>query len=364
MRCVYTPAHALHAPQSETEAGVPIPTYEVPRRAEVIHAELQSDGGFDFVEPVEHGLDPLRAVHDERLIDYITHAWTKGAAPAGEAAIIPDTFAHFALRAGMEGEIEPSSAAAKLGYFCFDTTTPVVEGTCAAARAAVDVALTATDLVLGGDTVAYGLCRPPGHHAARAVYGGYCFFNNAAIAAQYVTEGLGERVAVLDVDYHHGNGTQQIFYGRGDVMYASLHADPNRAYPYFTGFEDETGAGAGAGANLNLPLPAGCAANEFFVALETAIEAIDSFGPEVVIVSLGVDTYLNDPIADFSLTTSDQHEMGARVGKAFRNIVVLQEGGYDVDALGVNVRVWLCGVEGRALHEDKVSGGARAGSSD
>jgi len=351
MRCVYSQTHALHSPESETEAGVQIPTYEMPRRAEIIRGELQADGGFDFVDPGEHGIDPVLAVHDRGLVDYLAHAWDETGATAGGGAIVPDSIAHVALRAGIDGSPRPSTLDAKKGYYCFDTTTPLVEGTYRAARASVDVALTTTDVVLGGDDFAYGLCRPPGHHAAHAVYGGYCFFNNAAIAAQYALERIGDRVAILDIDYHHGNGTQQIFYTRGDVMYTSLHADPNRAYPYFTGFEDETGAGDGAGANLNLPLPKACAGDRFFAALETALAAMTRFGPVLLIVSLGVDTYYNDPIADFSLTTHDQHEMGARIAAAFPRLVILQEGGYDVDALGINVRAWLRGAEGRSRDE-------------
>jgi acetoin utilization deacetylase AcuC-like enzyme len=237
----------------------------------------------------------------------------------------------------------------------------MVEGTYAAARAAVDIALTTTDLVLDGDNIVYGLCRPPGHHAAHAVYGGYCFLNNAAIAAQYALEKLAERVAILDIDYHHGNGTQQIFYARNDVMYVSLHADPNRAYPYFTGFADETGAEAGAATNLNLPLPEGCTGSQFFAALETAMDVVTRFGPGLLIISLGVDTYRNDPIADFALTTADQHEMGRRIADRFPRLVVLQEGGYDVDALGMNVCAWLRGADGRP-HEHPLS--ARTESSD
>ena len=151
--------------------------------------------------------------------------------------------------------LEPSAPIGRLGYWCFDTGTPIVPGTYGAARSAVDVALTATDLVLGGEPAAYGLCRPPGHHAAHALYGGFCYFNNAAIAAEYAVRQTGGKVAVLDLDYHHGNGTQQIFYRRADVLYVSLHADPRRAYPYFTGHADETGAGAGLGATHNIPLP-------------------------------------------------------------------------------------------------------------
>jgi acetoin utilization deacetylase AcuC-like enzyme len=341
MRCVYSQKHALHSPESETEAGVPIPTYEMPRRAEVIRAELQADGGFDFVDPTDYGLDPVLAVHAPDLVDYLANAWDEH-----PSNLIPDTIAHFAVRSGMSGNPRPSSPEARHGYYCFDTTTPLVQGTYAAARASVDVALTTTEMVLASDDIAYGLCRPPGHHAARSVYGGYCFFNNAAIAAEYALNGIPDRVAVLDVDYHHGNGTQQIFYRRGDVMYVSLHADPNRAYPYYTGYADETGTGDGAGANLNLPLPKLCSGDRFFAALTTALDALVKFGPALLIVSLGVDTYYHDPIADFALTTPDQHEMGARIASVFPRLVVLQEGGYDVDALGSNVRAWLRGAEG------------------
>ena len=358
MRCVYSHTHAFHSPESETEAGVQIPTYEMPRRAEVIRAELQADGGFDFADPGNHGIDPVLAVHDRGLVDYLAHAWDEKGASAGEGAIVPDSIAHLGLREGIGGNPRPSTFDAMTGYYCFDTTTPLVEGTYSAARASVEVALTTTDIVLAEDDLAYGLCRPPGHHAARAIYGGYCFLNNAAIAAQYALEKTGDRVAILDVDYHHGNGTQQIFYTRGDVMYASLHADPNRAYPYFTGFEGETGAGDGAGANLNLPLPRSCAGGRFFTALQTALAALLRFGPALLIVSLGVDTYFNDPIADFSLTTRDQYEMGTRIAAVFPRIVILQEGGYDVDALGINVRAWLRGAEGRSYD----AGSDRAGA--
>jgi len=361
MHYVYSPSHELHSPETETEAGTPIPTYEMPRRAEVIRAELENDGGFEFVAPIEHGLQPVLAVHDRGLVDYLGHAWSTGDQKPG-AAIIPDTIAHFALHSGIVGTHRPSTPSAQQGYYCFDTTTPMVEGTYAAARAAVDVALTTADLVVDGHTIAYGLCRPPGHHAAHAVYGGYCFLNNAAIAAQYALEKVADRIAVLDIDYHHGNGTQQIFYDRGDVMYVSLHADPNRAYPYFTGFADETGADAGAGTNLNLPLPEACSGSRFFAALEAACDALTGFDPALLIVSLGVDTYRNDPIADFELTTSDQHEMGARIADGFSRLIVLQEGGYDVEALGRNVRAWLRGADGRPHEENLPS--ARTGPSD
>ncbi len=232
----------------------------------------------------------------------------------------------------------------ELGRWCFETTTPITEGTFDAARSAVDIALTATQLVLDGERSVYGLCRPPGHHAPTALYGGYCFFNNAAIAAHHVASTTGSKVTVLDVDYHHGNGTQQIFYRRGDVQYVSLHGDPQRAYPYLSGFSGETGAGRGAGTNLNVALDAGTDDEAYLAALGPACEAIQAFGPSLVVVSLGVDTFHNDPISDLAVTTEGLRAQGELVAQLALPTVIVQEGGYDVDAIGDNVRAFLNGV--------------------
>jgi acetoin utilization deacetylase AcuC-like enzyme len=175
--------------------------------------------------------------------------------------------------------------------------------------------------------------------------GGYCYFNNAAIVAEELSRRTGGRVAILDVDYHHGNGTQQIFYGRGDVLYVSLHGDPARAYPYFSGFEEETGAGEGAGSTLNLPLPVRCDDDTYLASLDRALEAIDAFGDAPLVVSLGIDTYRLDPICDLGLTTEGYTRIGAQVAGLGRPTVVLQEGGYFVPDLGANVLSWLRGLE-------------------
>ena len=200
--------------------------------------------------------------------------------------------------------------------------------------------------MLDGAPLAYGLCRPPGHHATTSLYGGYCFFNNAAIAAAHVAATTGARVAVLDVDYHHGNGTQQIFYERDDVAFVSLHGDPARAYPYHTGFADETGAGRGRGSTCNVPLAAGTDDDAYLDALARALDAVERFDPAVVVVSLGVDTYIGDPMCDLALSTEGMGRVGAAVAGLGRPLVVLQEGGYADTALGANVATWLLGAAG------------------
>jgi acetoin utilization deacetylase AcuC-like enzyme len=348
MRVVHSDEHRRHAPSRELADGRAIGIYEIPDRAETIRAALEADGGFEPTSPTEHGAAPITAVHDPAMVAFLEDAW-RDWRDAGETAdeVFPDTFPLAAYREGMGPGPEPRTPRGRIGRWCFDTATPLVEGTYAAARAAVDVALTAADLVLDGEPAAYGLCRPPGHHAARAMFGGYCFFNNAAIAAEELVRRTGEPVAILDVDYHHGNGTQQIFYERGDVLYVSLHGDPDRAYPYFSGFAEETGAGAGEGATRNFPLPERCANAEYLENLDRGLEAVASFGGGVIVVSLGIDTYERDPICDLALTTEAYRESGRRVAALGRRVVVLQEGGYFVPDLGENVRQWLRGLEAR-----------------
>jgi acetoin utilization deacetylase AcuC-like enzyme len=349
MRVVYTPAHLDHDARMQTSMGVQIPANEIPERAERIRATLEADGGFELVAPTEHGEDPITAVHDPGLLDFMREAW-QDTVKAGirNDYLAPETIASAFVYEGMSDALrrEPPHIAGRAGYRALDTSSPIVAGTYAAARGAVDVALTAVDLVLGGETAAYGLCRPPGHHAARSMYGGYCYFNNAAIAAEAIARQTGEPVSILDVDYHHGNGTEQIFWRRGDVLYVSLHAHPDREYPYFLGWPDETGEGPGAGANLNLPLPAGVSDEGYLEALERGLERIASHPGSVLVVSLGFDTYRLDPLGDFALTTEVYHEVGRRAAAIGKRLVILQEGGYYVPALGDNALAWLRGAGG------------------
>ncbi len=339
---VYSPVHQEHAPTSEVELGQTLGQYELPVRAEEIRRALEREPErFSFVAPAEHGVAPIEGVHDPGLVAFLATAWAEVQAEQELAEVFPDTFVHPAIREGMGAAPAPGGAAARLGYWCFETMTPLVAGTYQAARAAVDVALTAADLVLDGARAAYGLCRPPGHHAPRAAYGGYCYLNNAAIVADHVARSTGTRVTVLDIDYHHGNGTQQIFYERDDVQYVSLHGDPNRAYPYFAGYAEECGGGRGLGSTLNLPFPPGTDDATYQTGLARAVEAIDAFGPTTLVVSLGVDTFELDPIADFALTTGGFARAGATVAELGRPTIVLQEGGYHVPTIGENVRTWL-----------------------
>ena len=323
------------------------PPFEHPGRAEAIHEVLAADDRFRLVEPVDWGTAPIAAVHDPGLVDFLGRAWAEYQVEhPGTHDVVPDVFAMPGLLDGVGPFPERSLVDHELGRWCFETTTPITQGTFDAARSAIDIALTATKAVLDGERSAYGLCRPPGHHAPRALYGGYCFFNNAAVAAHHVASTTGSKVTVLDVDYHHGNGTQQIFYRRDDVQYVSLHGDPARAYPYVSGFADETGAGRGAGRNLNVPLAIGTADDDYASALGAACEAIAGFDPGLVVVSLGVDTFHNDPISDLAITTQGLREQGELVAQLALPTVILQEGGYDVAAIGDNVSAFLLGIAG------------------
>ena len=350
MKVVYTLRHRLHHPSRELEKGSLQEPFEHPGRAEMIRAALAADSSFEFIAPDEWGTGPIEAIHEPGLVRFLESAWEEYQREYGFTHdVVPDMFSMPALRAGMEPAVEPAAIGARLGWWCFETTTPITQGTYDAARSSVDVALTAADQILNGEAVAYGLCRPPGHHAAKAVYGGYCFFNNAAIVAHHLAASTGARVAVLDVDYHHGNGTQQIFYDRDDVQMVSLHGDPVRAYPFISGFRDEIGMGAGRGSTSNYPLPARTGDDEYLAALTAACGDVAAFGAELVVVSLGLDTYYDDPISDLAVTPDGFEESGALVRQLGLPTVVLQEGGYATDELGENARRWLMGVSSPEL---------------
>lgn len=331
MKIVYTPTHAAHGVKSEFDGVRPIPAYEVPLRAENVRTECEARKLGVFERPRDFGLGPIARVHDEAFMGFLRNAFQRFQAKHGRDVVeaFPSSWPARRLR-----QIPGQDIDGVMGYYCFDTATPILDGTWAAALDAVNCTLTAAGHVADAGDTAFALCRPPGHHAAQDLYGGYCFFNNAAIAAQWLTD-RGRRVAILDVDYHHGNGTQEIFYRRSDVLTVSIHADPAWAYPHFLGYADEAGEGAGEGFNLNLPLPFGTDWQVYEQALGVALARVDAFGPDVVIVALGLDTYAEDPIAKFRLYKDDYFKLGARLARLKRPVLFTMEGGYNLEALGI-----------------------------
>jgi acetoin utilization deacetylase AcuC-like enzyme len=233
--------------------------------------------------------------------------------------------------------LEPHHIDGALGFFAQDAACSIVAGTWDAAYASAQCALAAAHDLLDGAATSFALCRPPGHHATAAAMGGFCYLNNAAIAAQSLRDAGLAKVAVLDVDYHHGNGTQAIFWERGDVFFASLHADPHTDYPFFSGHADERGAGEGAGATLNLPLPPGMTGPQWLQALASMLSAVSRSGAHAVVISLGVDTYEHDPISRFRLRSEDYAETGRCIAALGLPTVYVLEGGYATEAIGHNV---------------------------
>jgi acetoin utilization deacetylase AcuC-like enzyme len=343
-------AHLAHTGLIELASGVEIPCFESPERILAIEAALAADGGFAFEPPDEHGRAPILAVHDAAMVDVFEHAWTDALAAGadGSRSLFPDVFLVEPYSERMTLGGMPAGAHHRLGAYLFDTATPIVGGTWDAALAAVDVAVSTAARVVGGAPLAYGLCRPPGHHAARGMLGGYCYFNNAAIVAEWLRrEGGARKVAILDIDYHHGNGTQQIFWERGDVLYLSLHADPARAYPYFSGYASERGAGDGARLNRNWPLEERTGLDGYAVALAEALRMIVAFAPDApLVISAGFDTFERDPIGDLALRTDDYREIGRMIAALGMPAIALQEGGYAVDALGANAVALMTGLWG------------------
>ncbi len=341
MLTVYTEDHRLQDGKAELIDGQLLPCFEKPERAEIIISRVREVDLGEVVGPKDFGRAPLERVHADNFLRFLETAWDAWVAAHGEFDALPLIWPTRGLR-----QIEPEAIDGKLSYFSLDAGTPITAGTWRAVTAAANVALTGGELISGGQRAVFSLCRPPGHHASRDVYGGYCFLNNAAIAAQaFLDEGAG-RVAILDIDYHHGNGTQAIFYDRDDVFFASLHGHPAQEFPYFLGYETETGAGPGEGFNANYPLRWGTGFDLWSEALDDACRRITAFGPDAVIVSLGVDTFENDPISHFRLRSEDYLAVGARIAGLGRPTLLVMEGGYAVAEIGVNAVNVLLGFEG------------------
>lgn len=331
MKTFYSPAHLEHAPPEEFEGGRLNPAVEVPRRVEDVKAEVVRRNLGSILAPEDFGMAPVARVHDAGLVRFLGEASDLWRKRYGEDAppALPSAWPARGLRNRFDGDVE-----ARLGTYAFDTATPILKGTWGATLSAVNCSLSAAQAIRNGERSAFALARPPGHHASADVFGGYCYLNNVAIAAQWFAD-QGLKPAILDVDYHHGNGTQSIFYGRGDVLFVSIHGDPVFAYPHFLGFADERGEGAGEDANLNLPLGMYSAWEVYAQALSTALSRIRSFGPDVLLVSLGLDTYEDDPISRFKLKPDDYLRMGEAIAAMKLPTLFQFEGGYNLDALPV-----------------------------
>jgi acetoin utilization deacetylase AcuC-like enzyme len=316
----------------------------VPARAEAIRDALL-EAGARLVAAEPHGDDELLAVHDAELVGHLRGAWEEWERSGltedpGQDRVVPYSFPH----RGLGARRAPAVTWARAGWFAYDTMTLVGPGTWEAARAAVDCVLTAADLVAAGAPVAYACVRPPGHHACRSCFGGSCYLNNAAVAAAALRDRLGARVTVVDIDAHHGNGTQELFYDRGDIRVASVHVDPGAGwFPHFLGFADETGAGDGAGANLNLPLAPGSGDGEWLEAVARAAAFAD--GSTALVVPLGVDAAAGDPESPLRVSAAGYREAGRILGALGVPTVLVQEGGYDLPTLGPLVRETLLGFE-------------------
>jgi acetoin utilization deacetylase AcuC-like enzyme len=338
---VASDAHRGHDPAYEVNFGQIVqPGYERVARGELLR-EAVAEAGHPVVQPAPHGLDPVLAVHQRALVEFLEGAYPAWRAAGGPEVLIPDTFALPGL--GRGGGRDLAGGRGRPGRFCFDTATPLVAGSYQAARAAVDVALTGADLLAGGARAAYALCRPPGHHAGPGYYGGFCLLNNAAVAATALRR-LG-RVAVVDVDFHHGNGTQDAFWEEPEVLYVSLHGDPAGHYPHFTGAADETGGGRGRGANRNFPLPDGTGDDHYLATLAAAAELVAGFGAAALVVSLGFDSLDGDPLGAFRVSVDGYRRVGGLLAELGLPTLLVQEGGYALDAIGACAVAALAGFE-------------------
>jgi acetoin utilization deacetylase AcuC-like enzyme/GNAT superfamily N-acetyltransferase len=314
---------------------------ESPVRIRSILSEILQLGVFTMVSPRHFGEQHITAVHDAGYVNYFKQVC---ASLSPGRSIYPYVFP---IRNGAR---PPKDLGVRAGYYCIDTFTPLNRNAFLAAKRAVDSALTAADELLHGARLAYALVRPPGHHAERRAFGGFCYFNSSAVAAHFLS-GFG-RVALLDLDYHHGNGQQDIFYERGDVLTISIHGHPSFAYPYFSGFEEERGAGSGAGANLNLPLSEHLDGDGYREALKRALRRVERFKPQFLVVPFGLDTAKGDPTGTWSLRARDFEANGRLLGEVGLPILVVQEGGYDNRVIGSNARHFFSGLWASALHED------------
>ena len=339
MKIIYTDKHAQHDPQTFLVRGVIQRSSEQPERATRLLAAAQA-AGHEIAAPQSFGLAPVQAIHTPEYIDFLQVAareWAK--LPGAGPEVVPN------VHPARYPATYPKGLAGRAGWHQADVACPIGPSTWEATLASAETATTAADLVLSGAREIYALCRPPGHHAYADMAGGFCFLNNTAIAAQHLCQ-RHARVAVLDVDVHHGNGTQGIFYERDDVLTVSIHADPSVYYPYFWGHAHETGTGKGHGFNLNLPLPLGSPDAPWLDAGDKALARIRDFAPSALVVALGLDASESDPLQGLKVTGAGFHAMAGKIARLGLPTVLVQEGGYLSDDLGPNLVQFLGGFEG------------------
>jgi acetoin utilization deacetylase AcuC-like enzyme len=301
--------------------------------------------GHKITEPIQDSTAVLRKVHSERYLSFLATAWDQWVAldPANtDVQPFPSVWPVRTLRS----DVEPENFIAKLGLYSMDNGTPMVAGTWEAIKSSADAAVSAANLLSSGTSSVFCAVRPPGHHAGVDFMGGYCFLNNAAVAAQALIDQGCAHVAILDVDYHHGNGTQSIFYDRPDVLFVSIHAHPRSEYPFYSGYADEDGVGAGEGFNLNLPLPTDSPSETWFAALEMGCKRIEDFPADALVVSLGLDTFVGDPLGKFNLSSDDFFKLGKRISSLKKPTAIILEGGYATKDLGINAANVLDGFDG------------------
>lgn len=339
MITVFSPDHRLHFGKYELIDGQFVKPFECPERMDQILQHITETKLGDVVAPSSFGLDPIARVHTPAFINFLRTAHENWKQTHGDTDALPICWPSRTFRQKLPREID-----GQLSYYSFDAGTPITAGTWQAITSSVNVALTGATLLQQGRTSVFCACRPPGHHAAADLYGGYCFFNNAAVAVQALLDAGADRIALLDIDYHHGNGSQTIFYDRDDVLYISLHGDPRQEFPYFLGYTEETGSDAGTGYNCNFPMPWGTQWPAYKACLSAGVDRIEAYAPDGLVVSLGVDTYEKDPISKFKLKSDHFLEIGSQLSRRLKcPCLFIMEGGYAVEQIGINVVNLLSG---------------------
>ena len=342
MKTVYSPDHKLRNVKTELTGGQLVAPFECPQRVDYVLDAIESQQLGPIIAPTQWPRNLVERIHDKGYLAFLDDVWPKWVKAGNQGEAMPNIWPS----RSMPSLRIPNNIEGQLGYYSLAGETSINQGTAEASWLSAEVALTGADLLNQGDHSAFALCRPPGHHASKDQFGGYCFINNAAVAAQKLRDDGAKKVAILDVDFHHGNGTQAIFYDRDDVFFCSIHGDPTEAFPYFLGHADEFGQGQGEGYNLNLPLPRGTPYSIWSQALDQALHKIKHFAADALVISLGVDTFENDPISFFKLKSTDFTSMGQRIAQAGLPTLFVMEGGYAVAEIGINTVNVLKGFEG------------------